>query len=68
MFETFPPVSICVNQDIAYDHAATDAEGDQLIYELCEILLGGGQGGLGGGNPNACDGITPDPACPPPSP
>ena len=49
-----------------FDHSATDADGDQLIYEMCAPLTGGGQGGLGGGNANGCNGITPDPACPPP--
>ena len=63
---TFPPIVICGGEELNYDHTAFDLDGDQLIYEMCEPLTGGGQGGLGGGDPDACDGITPDPACPPP--
>lgn len=66
VYNTFPPVVLCANEPLSYDHSAVDAEGDQLTYEFCSPLLGGGQGGLGGGNPNACNGITPNPACPPP--
>ncbi|MBI5914495.1 MAG: PKD domain-containing protein [Bacteroidetes bacterium] len=65
-YNSFPPIVICVNEPLVYDHSAFDAEGDQLVYEMCSPLLGGGLGGLGGGNPNACNGITPNPACPPP--
>jgi gliding motility-associated-like protein len=66
VYDAFPPTVICVNQPLTYNHSAVDAEGDQLVYELCSPLLGGGQGGLGGGNPTGCNGITPNPACPPP--
>jgi gliding motility-associated-like protein len=66
IYNTFPPIVVCVNEPLVYNHNAFDAEGDQLVYEFCSPLLGGGQGGLGGGNPNSCTGITPDPACPPP--
>jgi len=68
VFETFPPIVICGNQPIGYLHQATDAEGDQLIYSLCAPLKGAGPGG-GPGNPGGvtdCDGIAPNPACPPP--
>lgn len=66
VYNTFPPIVLCVNEPLVYNHSAFDAEGDQLVYEFCAPLLGGGQGGLGGGNPDACNGVTPDPACPPP--
>lgn len=69
-FSSFPPTVICVNQPLTFDHSAVDAQGDQLVYEFCAPLEGGGPaGGQGGGNPQerACDGIRPDPAnCPPP--
>lgn len=61
VYNTFPPIVICVNEPLAYDHSAVDAEGDQLVYELCAPLVGGGMGGGTG-----CNGITPNPACPPP--
>ncbi|MCC6724699.1 MAG: PKD domain-containing protein [Saprospiraceae bacterium] len=66
VYSSFPPILLCVNEPFVYDHSAFDAEGDQLVYEFCSPLLGGGQSGLGGGNADACNGITPDPACPPP--
>ncbi|MFT4758270.1 MAG: gliding motility-associated-like protein [Paraglaciecola sp.] len=66
VFNSFPPILICAGEPLIFDHSATDADGDQLIYEMCAPLTGGGQSGLGGGNPNACDGIVPNPACPPP--
>lgn len=67
-FETFPPIVICAGQPIDFLHQATDAEGDQLIYSLCAPLKGGGpDGGPGSPGPaNGCNGIVPNPACPPP--
>lgn len=69
-FETFPPTVICAGEPLEYDHSAFDFEGDQIIYELCESLIGGGQdfgGGGGGGTPGfECDDLIPNPACPPP--
>lgn len=64
VYNTFPPIAICVNEPLVYNHSAFDQEGDQLVYELCSPLLGGGLGGPGG--QTGCFGITPDPACPPP--
>jgi gliding motility-associated-like protein len=69
VFETFPPIIICAGIPFEYDHAAFDPEGDQLIYELCEPLIGAGRDGLGGVPPTPgfpCDDLIPFPACPPP--
>lgn len=69
-FNNFPPIGICVNDPIEFDHSATDEEGDQIVYEFCAPLQGGGP--LGVDNPsqqNDCNGITPDPSfCLPPYP
>ncbi len=67
-FNDFPPVVICANTPINFDHSATDPDGDQLIYEFCSPLLGGGMLGTpeNPGDPSSCDGVAPDPACPPP--
>lgn len=68
VYENFPPIVICSGEALNYDHSAVDAEGDQLIYELCAALAGGGVAGTPGnpGPANGCDGVVPNPACPPP--
>lgn len=40
-FTNFPPVALCANADFFFDHSATDADGDELFYELCTPFLGG---------------------------
>ncbi len=67
VFDDFPPTVICAGEPLDFDHAATDPEGDLIIYELCAPIKGGGLIGTGGnpGDPNSCGGVTPDPACPP---
>ncbi len=69
VFKLYPPVVICLDRPLDFDHSATDVDGDQLVYEFCAPLLGGGPFGSNerAGNPRACDGITPDPSrCLPP--
>ncbi len=43
VFNSFPPPVICVNETLNYDHGATDADGDQLVYSFCSPLNGGTQ-------------------------
>ena len=64
-FDTYPPSIVCNGLPFSYDHSATDADGDQLIYEFCSPLLGGGQI-LSPGLYTTCIGASPTPACPPP--
>jgi len=63
VFNEFPPPVICVNQPLAFDHSATDAEGDQLVYELCSPLLGGGNDQIDVTSP---EGLAPQPESRPP--
>lgn len=67
-FNNFPPIAICTNDPINFDHSATDPEGDQIVYEFCAPLQGGGPLGTDNNNQaTLCDGITPDPRnCLPP--
>ena len=67
-FDDFPPIGICVNDPINFDHGATDEEGDELVYEFCAPLQGGGPLGVNDINEaNLCEGITPEPSnCFPP--
>lgn len=41
VFNSFPPVALCVNKPIVFDHSATDNESDSLVYELCTPYDGG---------------------------
>ncbi len=67
VFNLFPPIVICLGEEVNFDHGATDAEGDQLVYEFCAPLTAGGQDGVNGGDPNSCTGVRPDPnRCLPP--
>jgi gliding motility-associated-like protein len=61
-FTNFPPTVICAGEPLRFDHSATDAEGDDLVYEFCAPLTGGGLNFGGGG----CDTPNPNPDCPPP--
>ena len=62
-FNDFPPVVICVGEEFNFDHSATDADGDQLVYEFCSPFLGGGPNT---GNATALNGVAPNPDSPPP--
>ncbi|MFN0016162.1 MAG: gliding motility-associated C-terminal domain-containing protein [Saprospiraceae bacterium] len=40
VFNKWPPVAICANLPIDFDHSATDPDGDSLVYRLCTPLNG----------------------------
>lgn len=33
-FNNYPPLLLCNNEDLIFDHSATDPDGDQLVYSL----------------------------------
>ena len=39
-FKEWPPIFICVNNPIFFDHSADDPDGDSLVYKLCTPLAG----------------------------
>ncbi len=39
-FNNFPPIFICQNQPLNFDHSATDLDGDSLVYEVCDPFEG----------------------------
>ena len=43
IFTNFPPTVICASVPFTFDHSATDADGDSLVYHLCQIMGGGSQ-------------------------
>lgn len=62
VFDDFPPVVLCANEPLSFNHSASDAENDQVVYEFCTPLASGGQQ-----NTNNCQGVIPNPAnCLPP--
>ncbi len=40
-FNEFPPLALCVGDQLVFDHSATDSDGDQLVYSLCTPYHGG---------------------------
>ncbi len=55
-FNMLPPIALCVNEPLVFDHSAIDADGDQLTYELCTPFDGGT-----GGTPNPIPGTNTQP-------
>gem|GEM_PF-451897 len=41
VFNRLPPNFICANKPFNFDHSATDADGDSLVYSLCTPYSGG---------------------------
>lgn len=39
-FNNFPPIFICKDSLLVFDHSATDIDGDVLVYELCTPFNG----------------------------
>ena len=65
VFGNLPPIFICSNEPLNIENAATDLEGDQLIYTLCTPTFSGTDESF----PGACGTQNPNPSiCPPPYP
>lgn len=43
-FEEYPPVVLCIGQDMSFDHSAFDPDGDELVYDLFTPFAGGNAG------------------------
>lgn len=52
-FNDYPPIAMCMGEDMVFDHSATDADGDSLVYDLFTPFAG-------------ADDIDPAPYAPPP--
>lgn len=39
-FTNYPPLLLCNNDDLVFDHSATDPDGDQLVYSLVTPFSG----------------------------
>ncbi len=42
-FTNYPPLLLCNNEELVFDHSATDPDGDVIEYELCTPFDGGSQ-------------------------
>lgn len=42
-FDNFPPLALCIGDELVFDHSATDPDSDQLVYSLCTPFHGGTQ-------------------------
>jgi gliding motility-associated-like protein len=51
-FDQSLPTFICASEDFYFDHSATDADGDSLVYALTWPYDGINMQNLGAGNPN----------------
>jgi gliding motility-associated-like protein len=40
-FNNYPPMLLCNNDDLVFNHSATDPDGDQLVYSLSTPYRGG---------------------------
>ena len=61
-FRQFPPSILCSGFTFRYDHSVTDAEGDSVVYELCNPISSGSIGGPPRGiNCEGC--MNPHPTC-----
>ena len=40
IFQSWPPVYVCTDAPILYDHSANDIDGDSVVYELCTPFTG----------------------------
>jgi gliding motility-associated-like protein len=47
LFNDFPPIVICANDALVFDHSATDPDGDRLEYEFYTPLNSINQNGFG---------------------
>jgi len=54
-FQQWPPIYICTNRPLVFDHSAVDLDGDSLVYKLCTPFEGG-----------TLNNAQPQPADPPP--
>ncbi|MBN4073149.1 PKD domain-containing protein [Crocinitomix catalasitica] len=40
-FTNYPPLLLCNNETLIFDHSATEPDGDVIVYELCNPYTGG---------------------------
>ena len=63
-FNSLAPLIICTEDLLIFDQSATDSDGDDLVYRVCNPYVGGGRDQ--GAGVNGFSGILPNPESPPP--
>lgn len=58
-FDQVPPIFLCRDEVFAFDHSATDLDGDSLVYALTNPYTGINRSGQGAVNPNFNPGGSP---------
>lgn len=58
-YDELPPVALCLNETLVFDHSATDPDGNELVYELCSPFLGGSSGLIPGPTPTPSQNTQP---------
>ena len=48
VFKNWPPVALCVDKLLDFDHSASDSEGDSIVYSMCAPYLGAAHSNTGG--------------------
>lgn len=66
VFNPNDAVAICFGSSFTFDFSATDADGDSVVYQLCNAYNGGGPNTGPGGSNTCLTCAQPDPAAPPP--
>ncbi len=69
VFNIANPVQFCLGEAFTIeDIYAIDSDSDSIVYELSKPFVGAGPVGTPQfpGDPEACDAVMPNPACPPP--
>ncbi|MFT7588486.1 MAG: hypothetical protein ACI959_000696, partial [Limisphaerales bacterium] len=64
-FNDLPPLVICRDQGLTFDHAATDPDGDDLVYSLCAPFAGASSACPNPAGPLTGAGCPGDPGPPP---
>lgn len=67
IFNDFPPLFLCANEEFTFDDSATDPDGDLLRYRFCAPFEAGGIDDAGEAPRGCCNCVRPDPdRCTPP--
>ena len=43
-YNNFPPIALCIDRPLVFDHSATDPDGDSLVYYICSPYDGASSG------------------------